>query len=396
MLRRLRIARDVDSRIGTLRLYADIRERRLGDALEQSSFVATFESGSLDFRDADTGAARLRIAIDAGELRADAGAPVTASITGTAGAMPVVLKAQAGRLRELFEPGARLPFSITAETPAAKLAVSGTAVPQRDPDVALSLALSGERLDGLDALLETSLPPWGPYALTARLRFAKRGYEVSAMRLALGESVLTGSGSLDTARTPPQFDVSLAAEHIRIEDFPLRDWSPFGERDSPSAPVTVETARRTIAAGARGVHAILSREALGRSQGTFEVVAKRVVSGERRAWPRPAPRRSRKRPRDDRADRGRRPGRRRAGLARLRAARADVSSTRGSRSIASTTASSRGPSVRGRDIDGALSLDLRLDATAPRLSAALATGSGRFDFAVWPERVRGGASTCGR
>ena len=133
VLRRLRIARDVDSRIGTLRLYADIRERRLGDALDQSSFVATFESGSLDLRDANSGAAALRIAIDAGELRADAGAPVTASITGTAGAMPVVLKAQGGRLRELFEPGARLPFSITAETPAAKLAVSGTAAAAARP-----------------------------------------------------------------------------------------------------------------------------------------------------------------------------------------------------------------------------------------------------------------------
>ena len=84
ILRRLRVARDVDSRIGTLRLYADIRERRLGDALERSSFVAAFESGSLDFRDANTGAA-LRISIDAGELRADAGAPVTASISGAAG-----------------------------------------------------------------------------------------------------------------------------------------------------------------------------------------------------------------------------------------------------------------------------------------------------------------------
>jgi hypothetical protein len=32
---------------------------------------------------------------------------------------------------------------------------------------------------------------------------------------------------------------------------------------------------------------------------------------------------------------------------------------------------------------------VRLDATAPRLSDALAVGSGRFDFAVWPERVTG-------
>jgi hypothetical protein len=39
-------------------------------------------------------------------------------------------------------------------------------------------------------------------------------------------------------------------------------------------------------------------------------------------------------------------------------------------------------------IDGAISLDLRVAATAPRLSEALATGSGRFDFTVWPQRLQ--------
>ena len=239
LLRRLRVARDIESRIGMVRLYADIRERRLGDVLEQSSFVANIESGTLDFRAANT-RARLRIAVDAGEVRADAGAPVTASITGTTGTTPVALKAQAGRLRELVEPAERFPFSLTAETPAAKLAISGTAAPQRDPNVALSLALTGERLSGLDDLVETSLPPWGPYALTARLRFPKRGYEVDAMRLALGESVLEGKGALDTARRRPKLDVSLAAERIQLDDFPLGEWSPFGERTARASPMTVE------------------------------------------------------------------------------------------------------------------------------------------------------------
>ena len=45
----------------------------------------------------------------------------------------------------------------------------------------------------------------------------------------------------------------------------------------------------------------------------------------------------------------------------------------------------------GGDFDGAVSLDLRLAATAPRLSDALATGSGHFDFAVWPQRLQAGA-----
>ena len=389
LLRRLRVARDIESRIGTLRLYADIRERRLGDVLEQSSFVASIESGTLDFRDANS-RARLRIAVDAGEVRADAGAPVTASLTGTTGAVPITLKAQTARLREFVETDKRLPFTLTAETPAAKLAISGTAAPQRDPDVALSLALTGDRLNGLDSLLETSLPPWGPYALTARLRFPRRGYEVDAMRLAVGTSVVEGRGWLDTSRTPPKFDVALAAERIQLDDFPFGHWSPFEVPGGPATPLTVERARSTVAEGARQVHAIFGRELLGRGDGTFDLAAKRVVSGAGEL-----------------------------GRGRLRAEVANGRATIGPIEVEGRAGAARGSLVyepRERDVvvaarvkvdhfdygllaqtlrpganlDGALSLDFRLDATAPRLTAALATGSGRFDFAVWPKELTGG------
>ncbi|MGH8682354.1 MAG: AsmA family protein [Burkholderiales bacterium] len=389
LLRRLRVARDIDSRIGTVRLYADIRERRLGDVLEQSSFVASIESGTLDFRDANTRAA-LRIAVDAGEVRADPGGPVTASMTGTAGTTPVALKAQAGRLRELVEPAERLPFTLTAETPAAKLAISGAAAPQRDPDVALSLALTGERLSGLDAILETSLPPWGPYALTARLRLAARGYEVDGMRLALGDSVLEGKGSLDTARAPPKLDVAFAAERIQLDDFPFGDWSPFGRRVGPGTPLTVGTAREAVAGGARGIHALLSRELLGRLDADLDVAVKQVVSGK------------------DELGRGRLAVTVADGHATI--APLAVESGAGAAQLALfykprahdvlVDAHARvdrleyGALARrlrpGSDLAGTFSLDLRLTATAPQLAAALATGSGRFDFAVWPRHLSGG------
>ena len=321
LLRRLRVARDIESRIGTVRFYAEIRERRLGDVLDQSSFVASIESGTLDVRDANSRAA-LRIGVDAGEVRANAGAPVTAAITGTIGTTPVALKAQAGRLREIVEADRRLPFSLAAETPAAKLAISGTAAPPRNPDVALALALTGARLDGLDTLLGTSLPPWGPYALTARLRFPKRGYDVEAIRLTLGESVLEGKGSLDTTLAPPKLDVALAAERIQLDDFPLGEWSPFGERAVPADPMTVETTRRAVAAGARRAHAIFSRERLGNGRRELRPGGEAGRCGQVRARARPVRDARGQRPGDDRAGRSREPGGQRAGFARLRAARA--------------------------------------------------------------------------
>ncbi len=386
LLRRLRVARDVDARIGKLRIHADIRERRLGDVLEQSSFVAHIESGTLAFRDTHTRTA-LRIAIAAGEVRADAGAPVKASITGTTGDTPIALELHTGRLREFVEPAARLPFSLTAQTPAAKLAVSGTAVPQRNPDVALSLSLTGERLNALDTFLETALPPWGPYALTGQLRFTRRGYEVDAARLVVGTSVLNGKGLLDTGRARPKLDVSLDAERIQLDDFPLGDWSPFEQRAGPASPLTVESARKAVAGGARRVYAILSRELLHLGDANIDVVVRQVASGK-----------------DD------------FGRGRFAAAVANGRATIGPIEVEGHAGSARGSLVYeprehdvvfgvrarvdrldyglvlrrfnpGSAVTGALSLDLSLDATASQLSGVLATGSGQIDVAVWPKRL---------
>jgi uncharacterized protein involved in outer membrane biogenesis len=389
LLRRLRVTQDIDARIGLLRLHADLRERRLGDLLEQSSFVANMESGTFAVRGANTGAA-LTVAIDAGEVRAAAGAPVTATMTGTAGATAVKVTAEAGRLREFFAPAERLPFSVTAESPGAKLAISGTAVPQRVPDVALSLALTGERLNGLDDVLETSLPPWGPYALTGRLRLAKHSYELDAMRLVLGESILEGRGSLDTSRARPRLELALAAERIQLDDFPFADWSPFELPTGAAAPLTMGTARPAVAAGARRLHALFSRERLERGDGNVDLVVKEVVAGDHRL-----------------------------GQGRLAVTVADGHATIAPVAVESGAGNAwfalfyqpREHDVlidaqarvdrleygalarvlgRRANLAGAVSLDLRLAAAAPRLSAVLTTGSGRFDFAVWPRHVTGG------
>jgi hypothetical protein len=203
--------------------------------------------------------------------------------------------------------------------------------------------------------------------------------------------VVEGRGSLDTSRTPPKFDVALAAERIQLADFPFGDWSPFEAPGGQATPMTVERARATVAEGARQAHALFSRELLGRGEGTFDLAAKRVVSGASEL-----------------------------GRGRLRAEVANGRATIGPVEVEGRAGTGRGSLVyepRERDVvvaarvminhfdygllaqtlrpgsnlDGAVSVDLRLDATAPRLSAALATGSGRFDFAVWPEELTGGA-----
>ena len=117
LLRRLRVARDIE----VPNRHASGSTPRSASGGSATCWISRRSSPAssgapVDVRDANSRAA-LRIGVDAGEVRANAGAPVTAAITGTIGTTPVALKAQAGRLREIVEADRRLPFSLTAETP---------------------------------------------------------------------------------------------------------------------------------------------------------------------------------------------------------------------------------------------------------------------------------------
>jgi len=389
-LRRLRLAQDFDARIGKLRLQAAVRGSRLGEVFEQSSFLASVEAGTLAYRDPGTQAV-LTLALASGELSAGAGGPVAGSISGTAGDVPVRLDLQAGPLGELFAPVARWPFALTAALPEAQWVVSGSAAPGREPATELSLALSGRRLSDLDALLATALPPWGPYAFTGRLRFARNAYRVEDARIAIGESVLFGSGSLDTGRSPPRLEAALAAPIVQLDDFPLGEWSPLpGSRLGPAGRMSARAAGRAFSGGVATVHPLLSRERLALGDAQVEVRVERLLAGE-----------------DELGRVGVAAGVV-SGAATLGPIEIDGPAGRASIAVGyepreqDAVFSARALVDRldyglvaalfdpASDIDGAVSLDLAVDAVTPELNRLMETASGHFDLAVWPERVRWG------
>ncbi|MCU0989610.1 MAG: AsmA-like C-terminal region-containing protein, partial [Xanthomonadales bacterium] len=390
VLRRLRLAQDIDARIGKLHLRAAVRGSRLGEAVEQLSFQASVEAGTLAYRDPGTQAV-LPLALAGGELRAEAGGPVTGSISGTAGDVPVRLDLQGGPLGELLAPAGRWPFALTAALPEAQWVVSGSAAPGREPATELSLALSGRRLSDLDALLATALPPWGPYAFTGRLRFARNAYQVEDARIAIGESVLFGSGSLDTGRSPPRLEAALAAPIVQLDDFPLGAWSPLpGSRLGPAGRMSARAAGRAFSGGVATVHPLLSRERLALGDAQVEVRVERLLAG---------------------ADELGRAGIAASvvnGAAALGPIEIDGPAGRASLAIGyepreqDAVFSARVSVDRldyglvaalldpAADIDGAFSLDLAVDAVTPELNRLMETASGHVDLAVWPERVRWG------
>jgi hypothetical protein len=183
-------------------------------------------------------------------------------------------------------------LTLSAQAAGATLALEGSArVPFTRRDGDLVLRLSGERLDTLNTLARTALPPWGPWSLSGRFAMTARGYEMPGLALRVGASRLEGRGSLDFGGERPRVALALKAPTLQLDDFRFGDWSPTGAGAKqagapPKAAATaaasasgVEALREQARDAARQGQRLLSRQTLLRQEFTLDAEVAQVQSG---------------------------------------------------------------------------------------------------------------------
>lgn len=398
MLRRLKVAEGVDARVDTMQLSLVLRGNRLGELLARSGLEARLRGGQWTLRD-PAGKPLVAVAIGEGTIAAPAGEPLRLAVDGTIDAIPVAIRMGSGRLADLAQPGARVPLSLSAEAAGARLELEGSArVPLTQRDGDLVLRVSGDRLDTLNRLARTELPPWGPWSLGGRFEMTARGYQMPALALRVGASRLDGRGAIDFGGERPRASLALRAPGIQLDDFRFGDWSPLAGR--PAAPKTaqgaataqsVEQLREKARGAAQEGHRLLSRTTLLKQDAELDVEVDEVRSGA------------------DRLGGGRL-------RARLQAARIDVSEAEvrvpgGAARLSmqyEPLPGDREVRLRSRlrvdrfdyavlarrvqpdtDLKGLFSAHLDLDATAPP-ERLMQHGNGRLDLAVWPVNLKSG------
>jgi uncharacterized protein involved in outer membrane biogenesis len=392
LLKRLKVAEDVDAQVDALDVSLLLRGARLGELLERSSLKAGLRGGQLRLHD-PAGRTLAVIAIGEGGVEAMPGEPLRLTLEGRVDTTPVSIRMASGRLSALAQPGARVPLKLSAQAAGATLDVEGSArVPLTQRDGDLVLRLSGDRLDTLDTLARTALPPWGPWSLSGRFAMTARGYEMPALALRVGASRLEGSGSVEFSGERPKAVLALKASTLQLDDFRFGDWSPTAP--APPAPKEAQSAeqlRERARAAAQQGQALLSRDALLKQDVELDVEVAQVLSGA------------------DRLGNGRL-------SARLQAARLDVSHLEvrvpegaarlalryeplpGDREVALSTRlrvdrfdyAVLARRIRPQtDLQGLFSLHLDLAATAP-LERLMQSGDGRLDVAVWPVNLKAG------
>lgn len=389
VLKKLGIAGNIEAAVDHLGLQLDLHSSRLGELLAQSELRAHFEGGQITLNDANTGG-KMRIALDQGELKSAAGAPVFLNLIGSLDHAPVAINIQTAKAVDLINPNLPIPFSLNANTSGAVVKLSGDIDrPLVQQDIELALEMSGSRFDNLNTLAHTSLPPWGPWSASGKFHMSSLGYEVSALQLQVGTSQLTGYGKVDTTKVPPRMDVVLTAPTIQLDDFKLGDWSPEKKQATKAPAKSKVELRQQMTQSSEEAQKMLSPEVLRRQNAYLTVRVNQVISGK------------------DRLGNG-------TVTAQLEQGRADID-TRvdtpggsaamhlvyepGEQDVAVSLRAAANHfdyGILARRLDpksemrGIFSFDVDVSGRAQYLSELFRYGKGKVDFAVWPENLKSG------
>ncbi|MEX0959631.1 MAG: AsmA family protein [Burkholderiales bacterium] len=389
LLRKLNLARDLEATLGHFSLHLVARSGRLGDMLARSELTGEIGGGRITLRDPNTRAEAL-IELQNGLLRAAPGAPVGLEFKGSLDAIPVAIRIDTAAAHELANPTLRVPFTLKADAAESEVTLSGALARPIGSEIELALEAGGRRFDTLNRLVRASLPPWGPWSAAGRFRMSPRGYELSDMRLRVGESELNGTGSLRTDSARPRIDIALDSPNIQLDDFRFGDWTPVQKKPDEPVTFTPDELRRQAAQASDEAQKLLSPDVLRRQDAYIRIRVDQVVSG------------------NDRLGGGRLDAQLENGRAVIGPVTVEIPGGSAGFSLGYEPTENAvqvdlkididrfdyGILARriqpATDLGGRFSVHMDVSSRAQYLSEILRHGSGRIEFAVWPENLRAG------
>ena len=274
LLRTLGLAEDIDALADSLQLALRARGNSLRELAGSTSMEARLVGGRVTVLGAAQRPAA-EIALHEADISADAGQPVRLRLDGILEQTPVRLQLSTGSFADFAGDSTRVPFSMAAQAAGARLNLDGEVTLPLGSSGQLSFEMSGERLDTLSELARVELPAWGPWSLRGPIRMTSTGYELQGLTLAVGQSRLSGSGSLDVGGPRPRAELRVVAPRIQLDDFPMpqRLTDPLEPRRQDGG------LRGTSARTAGRIDRLLSARFLRRFDATVEVHAGEVLAG---------------------------------------------------------------------------------------------------------------------
>ena len=284
LLEWLNLTEGINARTDELALHLQLHGNNLGQLLSQSNAAFALKGGRWTLTGAGDGPG-VRIEIKQGTVNALAGTPVSIQLSSRVDERPVTILIQGTELINYFQNPEQLPVTIRAETEGTTLDFQGNLkVPISKKDVSLSLRLEGEKLDSLNDLFHVDLPPIGPYSLAAQFAMSPEVYDLSDLRIHIGDSDLNGNLTIRVDDDKPQFQAHLSSSLLQIDDFAPGQWNLEGKSHSETPVQTDANSEQTKSKeqNLQQAYALLSPDSLNRANAHVSLSLDNVISGQDR------------------------------------------------------------------------------------------------------------------
>ena len=225
VLKQLNISQDLEAHVSNINLYLESHASLLGDLIAQAKLIAVLNQGEIKLKDPSTKSSAL-IKIEQGTITASPKENLSLKLLGALNQVPISIKIDTASTKDLLDTHKNIPIDLVTKISNTSLNLSGNLSRAIDePNIHLQLNASGKTLSDLNQLLNSDLPPWGPWNLSGGFHMNKDSYLIKKLALQVGDSNLEGNGSLLTSSIPPKGEVVLRAKKIRLEDFSMENWT---------------------------------------------------------------------------------------------------------------------------------------------------------------------------
>ncbi len=155
-----------------------------------------------------------------------------------------------------------------------------------DQQLILEAALSGNKLESLNEVLNLDLPPLTDYKVKADFLLIKNSAELKNLELSTGTSQLLGGGIIEKMSTNSSFNIQLHSPHLQINDFIFENWKWVSARDTSTETGMTSNLDESEVVDIEKISSLEKRkklldpEILQKVNGTFIIKSDQVLMGQ--------------------------------------------------------------------------------------------------------------------
>ena len=151
--------------------------------------------------------------------------PLRLLVEGRVRNIPISSAVTTGTIQELLAPSGAWPIKASLSVASTSILLDGT-VSDSLKKVDFGFEVSGDRLDNLNPLVQSSLPPLGPFHVTGRIANSPAQWHLADLNLTVNRTEITGTAKTSEKNPSQDFAIDLTAKTFYVDDFLVKEPHP--------------------------------------------------------------------------------------------------------------------------------------------------------------------------